>query len=418
VHLWQSLENKSAIILLFIANSVSGVAQGLTVIAIPWYIINTLNEPTLFGVIYFGVTFLSLLWGTYAGGLIDKFNRKNLFIYQNLAGCAILSFAALFGFYFDGIALETASVVFMFSIFIYNIHYPNLYAFVQEISETENYGKVNSYIEIQGQLTTVLSGSLAAILISGSSNFFSVEIKQWSLQQVFALDACTYLSAAFIIFFIKYKPLVQRYKEGGNVLQQIVTGFKYLKQHKNIFLFGTASYGIFICILLATHYILPNYINQILNQPVNVYAEVEILFALGAIFAGITITKIFAKTNAIVAIIIMTVLVALLFFTVNLYPQLWFFYFAFFIIGLCNAGTRITRITFIFEKIPNQMIGRSSAIFRIGAALIRLFFIAIFTLPLFTANLKLPFYIYFIYLMATALLLYKAYLNLYKKKLS
>lgn len=411
------MENKNAIILLFIANSISGVAQGLTVIAIPWYIINTLNKPALFGLIYFGITFLSLFWGTYAGGLIDKFNRKYLFIYQNLTGCLILVLAALFGFYVGNISLGVAAVVFMFSIFIYNIHYPNLYAFVQEISESENYGKINSYIEIQGQLTTVLSGALAAILISGNTSFFFVEIKQWSLQKVFALDACTYFSAALIIFLIKYKPLVQRYKESGTIFRQIVTGFNYLKQHKNVFLFGTASYGIFICILVSVHYILPNYINQILNEPVEVYAKVEILFALGAIFAGITITKIFAKTNAIIAVVIMTVLVGLLFFTINIHPQLWLFYAAFFVIGLCNAGTRITRITYIFKKIPNQMIGRSSAVFRIGSALIRLTFIALFTLPLFTANLKLPFYVYFIYLMITAVFLYKAYFNLYKRKL-
>lgn len=412
------MENKNAVILLFAANTISGLAQGLTMFAIPWFIINTLNEPAIFGVIYFGVTFLSLIWGTYAGGLIDRFNRKNLFVYQNLTGCVILTSAALLGFYLDNISLGVAAIVFMFTIFIYNIHFPNLYAFVQEISETENYGKITSYIEIQGQVTIVLSGALAAILISDSSNFFSIEIKQWSLQQVFALDACTYFSAAALIYFIKYKPLVIRYKEAGTIFNQIVVGFKYLKQRKNIFLFGTASYGVFICVLIATHYVLPNYINQILNQPVNVYAEVEILFALGAIFAGITITKVLSKTNAIVSIVVMMLLVALLFLTINIYPKLWFFYMAFFVIGLCNAGVRIMRITYIFEKIPNQMIGRSSAVFRIGAAIIRLIFIALFTLPLFTANLKLPFYVYFIYLVITALLLYKTYINLYVKKSS
>jgi len=412
------LENKNAIILLFIANSISGVAQGLTVIAIPWFIINTLELPALFGIIYFGVTFLSLIWGTYAGGLIDRFNRKHLFIYQNLVGCLILTIAAFYGFYFGKIEVAVAAIVFMFSIFIFNIHYPNLYAFVQEISEAKNYGKINSYIEIQGQLTTVLSGALAAMLISGDTNFLSIEIKQWSLQKIFALDACTYLSAAIIIFFIKYKPLTIRYKETGTITQQIITGFKYLKQYQNIFIFGTASYGIFICVLVGHHYIVPNYINQVLNAPVNVYAKVEILFALGAILAGITITQVFNKTNAIVAIVIMTTLVGCLFFAINIYPQLWLFYLAFFVIGLCNAGTRIIRITYLFEKIPNQMIGRSSAVFRIGSALMRLFFIAIFTLPLFTNNLKLPFYVYFIYLVITALLLYKIYNNLYKKNLS
>ena len=47
-------------------------------------------------------------------------------------------------------------VVFVFgiTIFNYNIHYPNLYAFGQEITEPKNYGKLNSYIEVQGQVTS------------------------------------------------------------------------------------------------------------------------------------------------------------------------------------------------------------------------------------------------------------------------
>ena len=33
-----------------------------------------------------------------------------------------------------------------------------------------NYGKLNSYIEVQGQVTSVLAGAFAAILLTGSYN--------------------------------------------------------------------------------------------------------------------------------------------------------------------------------------------------------------------------------------------------------
>ena len=63
-----------------------------------------------------------------------------------------------------------ALAVFGTTMFHYSIHYPNLYAFGQEITEKENYGKLNSYIEIQGQSTSIFAGAFAAILLSGTEN--------------------------------------------------------------------------------------------------------------------------------------------------------------------------------------------------------------------------------------------------------
>ena len=73
------MKNKSAIILLFLANSVSGIAQGITMIAVPWYLTSTLNMPTFFGTLYATLTFMALFWGLLVGSMIDKYNRKNIF---------------------------------------------------------------------------------------------------------------------------------------------------------------------------------------------------------------------------------------------------------------------------------------------------------------------------------------------------
>ena len=47
--------------------------------------------------------------------------------------------------------------VFGTTMFHYNVHYPNLYAFGQEITEPKNYAKLNAYIEIQGQSTSIFA---------------------------------------------------------------------------------------------------------------------------------------------------------------------------------------------------------------------------------------------------------------------
>ena len=108
-------------------------------------------------------------------------------------------------------------VVFVFgiTIFNYNVHYPNLYAFGQEITERKNYGKLNSYIEIQGQVTSVLAGAFAAILLTGTKNNIleiagitipiPFNIIKWNIYEIFLLDAFTYLIVIIIFFLIKYE---------------------------------------------------------------------------------------------------------------------------------------------------------------------------------------------------------------------
>ena len=88
-------------------------------------------------------------------------------------------------------------VVFVFgiTIFNYNVHYPNLYAFGQEITEPKNYGRLNSYIEVQGQVTSVLAGAFAAILLTGTTNntleiagvsfLLPFNIEPWKIYEIF-----------------------------------------------------------------------------------------------------------------------------------------------------------------------------------------------------------------------------------------
>ena len=164
------MKNKKAIRLLFLANIISGFAQGISMIAIPWYFVKIIERPEMFASAYIGITFLTLFWGLYAGTLIDRYSRKKLFIIINIVCGFCIGSIALYGFYMGHLADFLVILVFGITIFNYNVHYPNLYAFGQEITEPRNYGKLNSYIEVQGQTTSVLAGAFAALLLTGIHN--------------------------------------------------------------------------------------------------------------------------------------------------------------------------------------------------------------------------------------------------------
>ena len=235
------MRNKQAIIRLFVANTISGFAQGLSMLAIPWYFVDILEQPALWGSIYLAVNAVSLFWGLYAGTLVDKFSRKNIFLAETSIGSLWLISIAAYGFYFGQVPIFLAALVFATTFFTYNIHYPALYAFVQEITDKEHYSRITSYLEIQGQLTNVMAGGLGAILLagiqSGEQNMLGFQfqipfsIEAWSLQEVFLLDGFTYMLSFLLIFPIHYQSVAIRKQEKSHLIERFKVGIDFLKKN-------------------------------------------------------------------------------------------------------------------------------------------------------------------------------------------
>ena len=200
------MKNKKALYLLLSANAVSHAAQGVSMLAIPWYFAKYLGAASTFATIYAVATFITLFWGLYAGTLIDRYPRKNIFLAICMVSAAVLLSVATYGFSQGSLPMFLVATVFCFTVFNYNIHYPTLYAFGQEITEKENYSKTNSLLEVIGQSTNVFSGAIAVMLIEGISiqqTWLQLEIKPLSIQEIFLLDGTTYLVAMVLIYFIK-----------------------------------------------------------------------------------------------------------------------------------------------------------------------------------------------------------------------
>ena len=195
-----------------LSNIISGFAQGISMIAIPWYFVEIVGRQEVFATAYIFITFATLFWGLYAGTLIDRYSRRNLFILINLVCGLIIGAVAISGFFSSNMNDLLVILVFATTIFNYNVHYPNLYAFGQEITEKSNYGRLNSYIEIQGQSTSILAGAFAALLLTGTINKsmnlggftinFPFEIQPWGIHEIFLMDAITYMIVILIFMQI------------------------------------------------------------------------------------------------------------------------------------------------------------------------------------------------------------------------
>ena len=383
------MKNKKALYLLLSANAISHFAQGISMLAIPWYFAKHLNASSTFAAIYSIATFITLFWGLYAGTLIDRFPRKNIFLSICAVSAIVLLSVSSYGLLSGSIPMVLVATVFCFTVFNYNIHYPTLYAFGQEITEKENYSKTNSLLEVIGQSTNVLSGAMAVMLIEGinlSFGSFSINIEAWGIQEIFFLDGCTYLVAMVLIYFIRYIPTERNIISKEPIMKRLKEGFKYLKERPILFYFGNASYTVFIFVLIATHILWPLYIEDRLSLGGDIYALNKICYAIGAMLAGIFVSKLFRSRSSVYTIIYLMSIALLAFVGLIFNSNVYLLFFFALGLGISNAGIRIMRITYLFNHIPNNIIGRTNSVFQSINILLRSILIAVFSLAFFNSD--------------------------------
>lgn len=377
------------------ANSISGMAQGISMIAIPWYFA-TRDETAMFGVIYAVITCVSLFWGPLGGTWVDRYDRRKIFLALTTVSGVMLLAVSAYGFLNGSLPWFVVAGVFLMTFMNYNIHYPNLYSFIQEISEPGNYGKLASYIEIQGQATSVLAGGCAAILLEGTTGApfsvlgfefaFPYVIEPWPIHQIFLLDGSTYVVAFFLILAIKYVPLVKRKLEVGSPWSRLKTGVRFLWSRHNTLIFGITSTTFFATLLVEAFYLAALYVDQHLNEGAHVYALGEIAYSVGAILSGFAIRWVFKKVNIPATVIFMSIAGAGCWFVLAGFQSALVFYLTSVVIGLVNAGVRIQRVTYIMQHIPNQFLGRSNSVYFVINILQRITMLLLFALPWFHDN--------------------------------
>jgi MFS family permease len=190
-------------------------------------------------------------------------------------------------------------------------------------------------------------------------------------------------------------------------MERLKKGFTYLKTHQYIFLFGVCSYMVFAMLLVEIHAVLPTYIKNQLVAKGNVFALADTIYAVGALSAGFFVNKLFEKVSLVKVITILTFVVAFIFIAAAISKSILVIYLVSVILGFCNAGIRVLRLTYMFKIIPNQLMGRVGSIFNLINVLTRSVFIFIFSQSFFSMsnNIIFAYVIMAIFLLIAALIL-------------
>ncbi|MCZ8537873.1 MFS transporter [Paenisporosarcina quisquiliarum] len=361
----KNLYQDSRFRLIIFANIASSIGSGITMIAIPWLLVSSEDGNAVFGYITIAMTIISFVVTPFIGHLIDKTSRKKLLITSKMVSMISLLFFALIGFLGMSYEIWHYMIIYMIGSLYYTIFYPTMFALNQEIFSKEHYKSLNGIMEVQGQLSSMVAGAIASILLT-----------QWALHYILLIDVLSF--AAAILFYIKIPYVRTEQNTSQNAVPSKASeGLNYMRKRPLMFMFLLCSMMPFIGVMI-TNYLFPVYLFDVLKTSGSVYGIQGMVYGFGAIVAGITVPVIAKKLGdektIIYAVITYTIAISfILLANVPLYLALMFF------IALGNSGARVARNSFLMDEVPNELIGRVDSLFRALGLLLRIGLIAIFT---------------------------------------
>ncbi|QOV12198.1 MFS transporter [Viridibacillus arvi] len=361
----RDLYNDSRFRLIIFANIASSIGSGITMIAIPWMLVSSENGNTVFGYISICMTIINFLITPFIGNLVDKMNRKKILLISEFVCFLLLMLFTLIGFI--GLPYEVwhYTIIYMIGSLYYTIFFPTMFALNQEIFNKDQYKALNGTMEVQSQLSSMIAGALASILLL-----------KWDLHYILLLDVLSYAAAIYFYMKLPYmgKPINKTEKTDK---KRVSEGLRYMMIRTTMFVFLVFSIMPFIGVMI-TNYLFPVYLRDVLKASASAYGIESMIYAFGAIIAGMFVPilarKIGNEKTIIVSVITYTIAISLI-VLVNLpvYLSLMFF------IAVGNSGARVARNSFLMDQIPNEIIGRVDSLFRSIGLLFRIVLLALFT---------------------------------------
>lgn len=349
------------------ANAVSSIGSGVTMIAVPWLIVNRPGGPQIFGYAMSAMTLVLVIFLPFYGWLVDRSSRKTVLLAGELfglfSGALFVALGVAAGNFetWHLVGIQSAGMLY------YTLHYPALFAFNQEVFAREQYGQLASYVEIQGQSASMLSGAIGALVL-----------EKLPLEWILGVSTLTYFGSWWLLRSIPYTRDPQRVPATTSVWAQITEGYHYLVARPRFALFLVCAFMPFVGIMIG-NYLFPIYTAETLRAPGWVFGAGEMAFAIGAIAAGFFTPGVTRDLGPKRTILLGVGLAGLSALTFALVPVVAIYLLGNVTLGYGNASSRVARSTIMLETVPNALIGRVNVLFNLFERIARTVVIAALT---------------------------------------
>jgi MFS family permease len=357
----KALLRDSRIRRLLLANITGSIGSGVTIIAVPWLLVHRPGGDALYGYVTMATTLALFLFMPYYGAWLDRHSRKTMLLGGELFGFAATASMAAWAFATGHVAAWQLIVSYFCGMLYYTLHYPAKYAFLQQIIERKHYQSLTGLMEVQGQAASMLAGGLAGLLID--------HVPLWV---ILTADASTYLFSFLVQSNLPYTPthLQEGATPPASAWHAMAEGWRWLDAHRAVSLFLGCTLVPFILVMVS-NYLFPVYVADVLHASAQVFGNGEIVFAAGALLAGLWIPKLAIERGADRIILLTTGLCLAAIALLSVGGVSWTYYAAMALFGLGNAGCRVARSAVMLHLVPNHVMGRVGVFFSAADRLLR-----------------------------------------------
>jgi len=362
---------------LIVANILSSMGVGITLITIPWLIVQREGGAELYGWNNIASTIVLLIFAPYYGSWLDKHSRKTALVAGEAFG-AITAAAMTAWILVTGVAANWQLLLLFFcGVLYYSLHFPAKFAFIQQVFDRRHYQSLLGLMEVQGQIATMLAGGLASVLID-----------RVPLGLILLCNTATYAVSFFVLRTLPYRATHLAGEgaayDGANSnvataapappespVMSFIAGLRWMLGERFAFsVFLICTLAPFIAVMVGG-YMFPVYVQTVLEASASVYGRGEVALAIGAILAGLALPRLITgRSQAGLAIGLMGLFLAG-FVLLSLVPGTNAFYIALLMLGLGNAGARVVRGSVMLHAVPNALMGRVNVVMATAERLIR-----------------------------------------------
>ncbi|KZL19908.1 putative 3-hydroxyphenylpropionic transporter MhpT [Pseudovibrio axinellae] len=327
------------LLILFFANFIASVAMGIALTIVPWELSNSLGGEK---VLAFTATYAStvlIFLSPIAGRLTDSLPRRNTLVVCVVLMGVVLNLVSL-AYNNPVLKITSLSVFYFASQIFFLFFYNSLTAFIQEAFAEKEHGKVNGWMQVEMQLSTLLAGLLMIYSIKSSDFEFILLINGFLL-----------LLSALMLSFI---PIKQRVRPPQTRVSKIV--FLAILKRKDLLLLGVSANISFVSIMML-NVIHPIYFNSVLGLEVSSVAMISISFGVGAAASGFLISRIVMQHSALLIMRSCLATFTLSLLVMSLSPSLEVIVILAGILGATGSATRVSFNTYAMSIVDKNIFG-------------------------------------------------------------
>jgi MFS family permease len=339
------IKNRNFVFMWF-GHLISHAGDAVFMIALPWLMLDITGSKSLTSLVSMSAYLPAVLFGLFAGVVVDRYNRKWIMIYSDILRAllvAVIPLSLIYGFISP---LLIGAITFSLSTFS-AFFYPARDSLIPHIVTAEELPAANSAISVSGQMSHLLGPLFAGIGIS-----------IFGLRHLFTADAISFLFSILLISLIVGPARKLTIEQHPPKWQGIVEGLTYVNSHKglrllliltfvnNIFIMGPAIIG------------LPVFVREVLTSDFGVLAKLEVAMAAGMIVGSFVFWKA-EKNISPISILLFGIVMDGITYTLLFFADTSFIAILVLIIhGIGIPLITVSRTTIIQAVVPDKFRGR------------------------------------------------------------